>query len=100
MRLKEYMLNEKKNDYIIYHGSYTSAVSSMMDFVKKNGYTTDEDDVFTSITAGPPKPGKGKTNRIHLELYKNGKKQKQKLHAQVYNRGTSGNTFELNMYIQ
>ena len=93
-------LNEGKFDYIIYHDTYTSAVKSMMDFIKKNGYYTNEDDIFTKITTGPGKPKKGKTNKVHLDLYKNGKLQRKKLHAQVYNRGVSGNTYELNMYIK
>jgi len=99
MKIKEYLLAEGKKDYIIYHGTYSSAVSSMMDFIQKNGYMPDEDDIWTSITTGPAKPSKGKTNRLHLDLYKKGKLQKKKLHAQVYNRGTNSNTFELNMYI-
>ena len=99
MRLKKY-LQEGKNDYIIYHSTYSACVSAMLQFIQKNGYLPDEDDIWTNITTGPAKPSKGKTNSLHLDLYKKGKKQKKQLHAQVYNRGVAGNTFELNMYIQ
>lgn len=99
------LIKEGKNDYEIYHSSYTSAVQEIEKFVKNNGYTfgeTQEDadnQLFDVIGSGPPKPSKGKTNKINLELWKGNKKQRKLLHAQVYNRGTSGKTFELNMYI-
>ena len=99
------LIVEGKSDYEIYHSSYTSSVQEIERFVKKNGYTFGEtkeeadEQLFNVIGTGPPKPSKGKTNKIDLELWKGKKKQKKLLHAQVYNRGTSGNTFELNMYI-
>ena len=99
-------IDENKNDYEIYHSSYTSAIVEMERYVKNNRYVLDPEEMATTVGMGPKKPSKGKTNKIHVALYKNkkdladGKKQKKMIHAQVYNRGTSGNTYELNMYIQ
>ena len=88
-------ISEAKSDYTIYHNSY----NEMEKYVEKQGYTLDKDELFTKIGSGPSKPGKGKTNRISLSIYKNGKKQKKMVHIQVYNRGTSSMEYELNMYI-
>ena len=92
-------LAEGKNDYIVYHPSYTSAVNEALKFAEKQGYTTDPNETFDLIGSGPRKPTPGKTNSLHIPLYKNGKEQRKALHFQVYNRGISGNTFELNAYI-
>ena len=93
------MMVEGKKDYEIYHKTYTSAVAEMVSFAKKNGYTIDEDDMFSKVTTGPGRPKNGKTVKHNLELIKGGKTQKKLLHAQVYNRDTNDKTFELNMYI-
>ena len=45
---------------------------------------------------GPRKPGVGKTNSYNIDLMKNGKDVKQKLHMQVY---YDEGRYELNMYI-
>lgn len=82
-----------------YFSSYSGAISSALAQAKKKGFEVDEDDVFREITTGQGKPSKGKTVRHTLKLTKGGKAQKKALHIQVYNRGTSGNTFELNSYI-
>lgn len=89
-------LVEGKSDYKIYHLQYSDAVTEILNFIKKNGYEHSEDDVFNSITSGPRRPKDGVTNRITLDLYKNEKLQRKKLHAQVYGMGKK---FELNMYI-
>ena len=93
--------NEAKK-YEIYHKSYTSAVDEMKKWVKKQGFTfgetqeQEDDQLFNEIGAGPPKPSSGKTNRLHLEIWKKGKKQRKMVHVQVYNTGKS---YELNTYI-
>lgn len=100
------IIKEGKDDYEIYHSSYTSAVQEIKKFAKNHGYTfgeTKEDadnQLFDVIGTGPSKPSPGKTNKINLEIWKGKKKQKKELHAQVYNRGVSNKTFELNMYIR
>ena len=98
---------EAKSDYEIYHNSYSAAVSEIEKFTEKNGYTLDDhsdkemigDQMATKVGMGPKKPKEGDTNKFHFELYKNNKKIRKMLHAQVYNRGTNGNEYELNMYI-
>ena len=82
-----------------YFDSYSGAISHALAQAKKQGYEVDDEDVFSEITTGQGKPGKGKTVRHTLKLTKGGKAQKKALHIQVYNRGVSGNTFELNSYI-
>ena len=77
MKFKEYM-NEKKSDYVIYHKSYTNAVTEIENFVKKNGFTlddeTDKEDIgtqmFNLVGSGHSKPTNGKTNRFNFDLYK------------------------------
>jgi hypothetical protein len=92
-------LCESKSDYVINHDSYTSAIQAMKSFVKKQGYTLDEDELTQEVGLGPGKPKPGKTNKFHLSLYKNGTQHKKSVHFQVYNRETNSNTYELNMYI-
>jgi len=83
------------SQYKIRHNSYTSAVTEMLKIATERGFTVDEDDIFQQITTGSGKPKDGETKRYHLGLYKNGKKSKKVLHAQIYRDGT----FELNAYI-
>jgi len=100
---KEYIV-EAKSDYQIYHNSYSAVADEIIKYVKKMGYTLDDESdkenigsqMFDVLGSGPKKPSDGKTNKLHFDLYKNNKEQKKKLHAQVY--GTGGK-FELNMYI-
>lgn len=91
-------ISEGKQDYQIYHKSYTEAIQEMEAFAKKNGYELDDDEMFDKIGNGPRKPGEGKTNSFNIDLYKGGKKvNNRRLHAQVYGMGSR---YELNMYIQ
>ena len=54
----------------------------------------------TEIGTGPAKPKEGKTNKFSLSIFdKNNKLLKKKLQVQIFNRGTSSNEFELNMYV-
>ena len=95
-------LNE--SDYKIYHNMYSDAADEIKKYVKKLGYTlddeTDPEDIgsqmYDLIGRGPVKPTKGKTNRFSFDLYKKNKIQKKKLHVQIY--GDEGK-FELNMYV-
>ena len=74
---------------------------------KKEGFTLDDetdsenigDQMATVVGMGKPKPKEGDTNKFHFDLYKNNKLQRKKLHVQIFNRGTSSNEYELNMYI-
>jgi len=93
------LINEGKEPYEVYHPSYTSAVQAAEKYAQKKGYEVDEDSWWTQIATGPKKPGKGKTNRAVIELTKGGKPNNSTLSLQVYNRGVSGNTYELNCYV-
>ena len=90
------LTESKKSDYEIYHNSYTDAVTEVMAFIKKNGYTVTDDDVHSEITIGIGRPKVGKTNKFMLPLYKGDKKQKKAMHFQVYGMEKK---YELNMYI-
>jgi hypothetical protein len=96
-KLKE-ELQEGKKDYEIYHKTYSSAVSEMVKFAEKNGFTIDEDDMFSSVTTGPGKPSAGQTGP-NLILNKGDKQSKKRLAAQVYGMDSGSHNFELNMYI-
>ena len=90
-------VQESKDDYPVYHKSYTSAVQAIHDFAAQRGYELNDDEMFDMIGSGPRKPQEGDTNRFNIPLYIDGKEQKKALHAQVYGRGQEG--YELNMYI-
>jgi hypothetical protein len=96
IKLKQLLIESK---YKIYHNSYTSAVNSALDYANNQGYEHDSDETATKIGMGPRKPSSGKTNRFTISLTKNGVPQRKALHIQIYNRGTSGNEYELNTYI-
>lgn len=93
IKLKDLLKEEK---YQIYHSSYTSAISTALDYIKKQGYEVEDDTVFNRISAGPRKPSAGRTNRIDLNLLKNGKSARKAANIQVYNTGSK---YELNIYI-
>ena len=65
--------------------------------MKKNGYEIDDDEWFREVSTGPRKPSKGKTNSFSLPIYKNGKKQRKRVHFQVY--GLDSGNYELTGYI-
>jgi len=107
---------ESKSDYIVYHNTYSRAISEILDFVEKNGYLLDDlnndyegEQVDKNISLGDNggRPKVGQTTKGFLTLYKKRKsgssftykEQKKALSYQIYNRGTNGNEFELNMYI-
>tara|TARA_B110000503_G_C7157357_1_gene417916 strand:+ start:1141 stop:1929 length:789 start_codon:yes stop_codon:yes gene_type:complete len=91
-------VEEGKNDYDIYHKSYSSAVQHAIEQVKKRGYEIDMDDYHNKVAVGPRKPSVGKTNSFSIDLTKSGKPVKNKLHMQVY--GMEGGKYELNMYTE
>jgi hypothetical protein len=93
---KKKILTESKTDYQTYHDTYSSAIREALEYAERRGYETEGDDVWNNISVGPKKPSEGKTNKITLTLYKEGKEQRKALHIQVYN---TGNKYELNVYI-
>jgi hypothetical protein len=89
-------IKEGKNDYQVYHNTFSSAVQTAGDYAKNFGYELNDDEWFTKIGTGPKKPSEGETNRYSLSLYKDGKEQRKMLHIQVYGMK---NKYELNAYI-
>jgi hypothetical protein len=88
-----------KDEYTLYHSSLTYAIQEVDRYLARQGYEMDKEHAADVIGMGPAKPSKGKTNRYTVKILKNGKEQKKRVHIQVYNRGTSTNTFELNTYV-
>lgn len=93
-------LNYLKESYELYHDSYTSAVQTAKNIAIISGYTIDEDEAMNVIGLGSKKPDVNDTVSLHLNLYdRDGNPVKQRLHFQVYNRGTEKKPYELNAYI-
>lgn len=87
---------EAKDNYTVAHKSFSSAVQHAEEIAKKRGFEIDPDVWDRKVAMGPRKPGVGKTNSYNIDLMKNGKDVKQKLHMQVY---CDEGRYELNMYI-
>lgn len=85
---------EGKNDYPIYHKTYSDAMQASYAFAKKKGYEVDKDDIDSKVAFGPRKPSSGKTNSFTLKLV--GEKKKM-LAVQVTN--LDNRRYELNCYI-
>ena len=98
---KELFETKSSSGYELYHDTYTSAIQEVKRWVNTKGYDLDDEQMTDEIGLGPGKPKSGKTVRHTLDLYKNGKKvkEKNKLHVQIYNRGQNRNSYELNAYI-
>jgi len=89
-------IKEGKNDYQVYHDTFSSAVQTAGEYAEKFGFQISDDEWFNKISTGPKKPNEGETNRYSLSLYKNGKEQRKTLNIQVYGMR---NKYELNTYI-
>jgi DNA-binding ferritin-like protein len=83
--------------YTVNHKTFSSAVQHAIEVAEKRGFQVDDDDWDRKVALGPKKPSSGKTNMYSIDLMKNGKSVKQKLHMQVY---YDEGRYELNMYIQ
>lgn len=88
--------SKNKNEYDVYHKTYSSAINDALDYAEKKGYTYDKEETYREIGMGPRKPDEGKTNRFTISLKKEGKEQKKALHIQVYGMKEK---YELNCYI-
>ncbi len=89
-------MDEGKSDYQVYHNTFSSAAQTGVTYAKSRGYDISDEEIWTEISVGKPKPEEGNYNRYSLKLIKNGKEQKKMLHMQIYN---TGNKYELNAYI-
>ena len=96
VKKEERIVFERKEDYTVYHKTFSSAVQHAVEMAKKRGYEVDPEDYDQKVALGPRKPSAGKTNSYILDLMKNGKPVKQKLIMQVY---YDEGRYELNMYI-
>ena len=96
-RMDEESINEK-SDYEVYHKDYSTAVQAAIKQAEKRGFEVDMDDWHDKVATGPKKPSSGKTNSFSVNLMKDGKESKKKLHLQVYNMDNQ--KYELNMYIE
>lgn len=97
---KKASINENDNSVKLYHHSYTDAINTALGYLEKRGYTYDKEDSADIIGINSKRPDEGKTTRVHLPIYKNGKLQRKQLHIIVYNRGDEvGNRYELTTYI-
>lgn len=88
-------LNEAKNDYKVYHTSYSQLIDEIEDYATSLGYELG-DDFGNAYVDGFFKPKNGRTKKDSLTLYKDGKEQRKALHVQIYGEN---NRFELNMYV-
>ena len=87
-------VTEGKNDYPIYHKTYSDAMQASYAFAKKKGFEVDKSDIDDKVATGPKKPSNGKTNSFTLKLV--GQKNK-RLAVQVTN--LDNRRYELNCYI-
>ena len=85
---------EGKNDYPIYHKTYSDAMQASYAHAKKKGFEVDKSDIDDKVATGPKKPSNGKTNSFTLKLV--GQKNK-RLAVQVTN--LDNRRYELNCYI-
>jgi len=85
---------EGKNDYPIYHKTYSDAMQASYAHAKKKGFEVDKSDIDDKVATGPKKPSSGKTNSFTLKLV--GQKNK-RLAVQVTN--LDNRRYELNCYI-
>ena len=95
-KTNEEVNESKKDDYKVYHNTYTSAINAALEYAESRGYEYDKEETSDKIGLGPKKPEEGKTNKFSISLTKDGKPQRKNLQIQVYGMG---NKYELNCYI-
>ena len=100
--IREEIQRLTESSYVVYHTSFTDAADEARWVAKKKGYEVDEDSWWDSVALGGGykrgRPGTGKTHKFHVDLLKNGKPQRKRLHFQVY--GMPSGKYELNAYVQ
>lgn len=89
---------EIKENYTIKHPTFTSAISEVIDFLKRKNFYLSEDDVFNEITTGRGRPKNGDTVRFNMPLYnRDGTPAKKAVAFQIAD--LENGLYELNMYI-
>ena len=92
-------IEEARKPYDIYHPTFSAAVQHAKDHTKKaHGFDVDQDSWDREVTFGQRKPSPGKTAIKKVNLTKDGKSVKKRLHMQVY--GLDSGKYELNKYVE
>ena len=87
----------EKEDFAVYHNTYSAAINAIEKYANEKGYELDQEEYGNSYVDAFFKPKEGSTKKDSLKIFKNGKEQKKMLHVQIY--GRQNKKFELNMYI-
>jgi hypothetical protein len=87
----------EKEEFIVYHNTYSSAINAIEDYANSKGFELDQEEYGNAYVDAFFKPKDGSTKKDTLTLFKNGKEQRKALHVQIY--GRQNKKFELNMYI-
>lgn len=99
--IREELQNLKESQYELYHPTYTSAIDTALKYAERSGYEMDSEEVADIVGLQSRRPGRGKSTRVSIPLYKNGKLQRKGLQIVVYAMDTdSRNPFELTTYIR
>jgi hypothetical protein len=92
-------IEEARKPYDIYHPTFSAAVQHAKDHTKKaHGFDVDQDSWDREVTFGQRKPSPGKTAIKKVNLTKDGKSVKKRLHMQIY--GMDSGKYELNKYVE
>lgn len=92
-------IKESKEQYLVYHDTYTSAIQAAIEYAERKGFVVDEDDAAMEIGIKSSRPKGGRTEKMSISLYKGEKLQKKCLQIQVTDLGKNNNNYELNCYI-
>ena len=82
-----------------YYDTFEEAMDDVQLGMEAEGLTFDEKEWTKTVEVGKKPPRPGETFETSIPLYKNGRKAKQMVHIQVYNRGTGTRPFELTYHI-
>lgn len=97
----ESLLKESKQEFEVYHNSFTDAAQTAREMAEKRGYTIDEDDWQSEVALGGrysrSRPAEGETHTFTVGLLKDGKPQRKGLTFTVY--GMPRGRYELVAYI-
>lgn len=87
---------ENKNDYAIYHNSYSDSISEVERYVDNLGFKLNQEELAVKVGFNSKRPRDGETNKFLFFVFnKDGSEAKKCIHVQVYGMGER---YELNMY--
>lgn len=94
------VIKESKDEYQVYHKTYTSAVETAKEYLDKRGYDVDEEKFATEFGIMNSRPKNGQTVKVSIQVQSRKKKKPEYYHVQIFDMGNAtGNTYELNAYI-